>query len=304
MSKRYLNLFSKVMKFIDIGANLTDPVFRGVYRGKRKHEDDFISMLQRGFDVGVDKIIVTAGCLKDCEEAEELCKEDERLFYTVGCHPTRCNEFLDDPDKYLNDLKNLTSNKKVVAIGECGLDYDRLHFCEKDTQLKYFEMQLQLAEQTRLPMFLHCRNAFSDFVDIITKHRNKISGGVVHSFTGTTKEARAILDLGFFIGINGCSLKTKENIEAMKSIPSEKLMLETDCPWCDIRPTHAGYQDIETKFITKKNWTQGCCVKGRNEVCNIVQVLEVIAKQRGENKENLANLIYDNSCKLFFSNNI
>jgi len=291
-----------IMKFIDIGANLTDPVFRGNYRGKQKHEDDFSDVLKRGFDVGLEKIVVTGGSLSDCKEALKLCEANEQLYCTVGCHPTRCNEFLehDDPDEYLRGLMHLTSNEKVVAIGECGLDYDRLHFCDKETQLKFFEQQLQLAESTQLPMFLHCREAFADFVEIVERHRGKISGGVVHSFTGTVEEAKTVLDLGFFIGINGCSLKTRDNIEAMKSIPSDKLMLETDCPWCDVRPTHAGYGHVESKFVTKKKWESGSCVKGRNELCNIVQVLEIVAAERGEDKQVLADLIYQNSKKMFF----
>lgn len=187
-----------------------------------------------------------------------------------------------------------------MAVGEFGLDYDRLQFCDKKTQLMYFEKQLELAEKTQLPMFLHCRNAFEDFVEIMMRHRNKLRGGVVHSFTGTPEEVKIILDMDFYIGINGCSLKSKENIEAMKLIPSNKLMLETDAPWCDIRPTHAGYQYVKTKFESKRNWTKGCMVKGRNELCTIKQVLEVISKERGENEEDLANLIYENTKQVFF----
>ena len=105
------------MKFIDIGANLTDPVFTGTYRGKRKHESDFSDMLQRATAIGLDKVIVTAGCYQDCIEAEKLCSDHENFYYTVGCHPTRCNEFIADPKKYLDDLFKLTLKSKVVAIG-------------------------------------------------------------------------------------------------------------------------------------------------------------------------------------------
>lgn len=201
------------------------------------------------------KIIVTGGSYEDCKEALDLANNHDRLYCTVGCHPTRCKEFesASSPDEYLSNLLALArSSNKVVAIGECGLDYDRLQFCPKETQLKYFERQLDLAEQTRLPMFLHCRNASSDLIDILSRHRHRISGAVVHSFTGSADDVLGFVNLGFYIGINGCSLKTAENLEVVKEIPSDRLMLETDSPWCEIRPTHDSFKHVQTTFPAER----------------------------------------------------
>ena len=120
----------------------------------------------------------------------------------------------------------------VVAFGEIGLDYDRLFLSEKQPQLKYFEAQLDLAVEIQLPLFLHSRAASEDFEKLIAPRLAKLPRrGLVHSFTGTLDEMSRMVNLGLDIGVNGCSLKTEENLEVVKAIPLDRIQIETDGPW-------------------------------------------------------------------------
>lgn len=120
----------------------------------------------------------------------------------------------------------------TVAFGEIGLDYDRLFFSPKDPQLKYFEAQLDLAVEIQLPLFLHSRAASEDFERLLAPRLAKLpKRGLVHSFTGTLEEMNRMVALGLDIGVNGCSLKTEENLEVVKAIPLDRLQVETDGPW-------------------------------------------------------------------------
>ena len=119
-----------------------------------------------------------------------------------------------------------------MAFGEIGLDYDRLFLSRKDQQLKYFERQLEIAVELQLPLFLHSRAAGEDFERLLAERLPQLpKKGLVHSFTGTKEEMERLVAMGLDIGINGCSLKTEENLEVVKGIPLERLQIETDGPW-------------------------------------------------------------------------
>ena len=120
----------------------------------------------------------------------------------------------------------------AVAFGEIGLDYDRLFLTPKDQQLKYFEAQLDLAVDIQLPLFLHSRAASEDFERLLSPRLAKLpKRGLVHSFTGTMEEMHRLIALGVDIGVNGCSLKTEENLEVVKAMPLDRIQIETDGPW-------------------------------------------------------------------------
>lgn len=294
------------MKFIDIGANLTDSKFQGIYNGSQKHVEDLDCVLERAWNIGVEKIIVTVGSKGDLPRAKEIIGRDSRLSMTIGIHPTRCNEFVENgPEQFYDFLceEIRKSRDKVSAIGELGLDYDRLQFCDKETQKKFFERQLDLADQFDLPLFLHCRAAHEDLFEILSRNKEKIrKGGVVHTFDGTLEQAQAFIDMGLYIGINGCSLKTEENVKVAAQIPNDRILLETDAPWCEIRPTHAGSKYIKTKFESvkkKEKWVKTHMIGGRCEPAQIVQVLEVLSGVKNCPVEELSEVYYQNTLKLF-----
>ena len=140
----------------------------------------------------------------------------------------------------MRDLEALATTSKnagyAVAFGEIGLDYDRLYLTEKEPQLKYFEAQLDLAVRVQLPLFLHSRAASEDFERLLAPRLALLpKKGLVHSFTGTIEEMQRLVDLGLDIGINGCSMKTEENLDVVRAVPLERLQIETDGPWvCQI----------------------------------------------------------------------
>lgn len=318
-------------RLVDIGLNLTSEMYHGVYHDHKRHAPDIDAVLQRAKDVGVRGLLLTGGTLKDSRKVIEMCQaystESLRCYCTVGCHPTHCDDFLKDPAGYLDALDALIAQHSVhaggcvAAVGEIGLDYDRLFFCAQETQRAYFTAQLQMAKRHRLPLFLHDRNTGGDFMELLQPHLADLVGGVVHSFTGTASELQTYVDAGLYVGVNGCSLKTEENLAVLKALPLSRLMLETDAPYCDVKNTHASKkvlhdaaaQSLSKRCLSetilanfpscrKEKFVEGSVVKGRNEPCTLVEVLEVVYELRkGElaSIEALAEAVLHNTQQLF-----
>jgi TatD DNase family protein len=266
-------------RFVDIGANLLDERFtQGSYHGKVRHEPDFDQVLQRAANVGMRHMILTAGTFAESRDAVRRVRELRlsnqtscQLYCTVGVHPTRCMEFEDasSADENLEELlaliKDGMTDGVVASVGEIGLDYDRLEFCPKDVQRRHFALQMKLSQETGLPLFLHNRNVGEDLYDILVQYKDTWKSGVVHSFDDSSDLAKKFIDLGLYIGLNGCSLKTKENLKVVKTLPLDKILLETDCPYCDVKRTHAGFEFVMTHFECKpdKKFQLGLQVKVR-----------------------------------------
>ena len=290
--------------YIDIAVNLTDEMFDGVYHGKPRHESDRAAVVTRAFASGCTHLILLAGSLNDADACAAMCAQSESLFTTIGVHPTRCSTLLETSEIALqNRFDNfLKTNPKAIAIGEIGLDYDRLHFCEKHVQIAGFETQLKLASKFEYPLVLHLRNAFEDFVEIMQRTCAgwKRNGAVVHSFTGTRKEMEQLTNMGLYIGLNGCSLRDPEFLQnVVPHIPEELILFETDSPYCDIKPRHPGWAYLLQNPITTckpDKWVPNTFVKNRNEPALINQVALVVGKARDKD---ITHIVHANTLRLF-----
>lgn len=306
-------------KFIDIAANFGDPVFKGIYRGNQKHRNDMVDILKRAQNVGMIGMLITSGNYAESvenikfiqQQPEEITSFGMNFYTTVGVHPTRCSEFFDTqkaetPEQYIQNLTNLIQeNRSIVgAIGECGCDNDRLHFSPIEHQMAGFRLQLNLAEKFDLPLFLHSRNSTKEFLEVLLEEQKKRPNykfrGCVHSFTDSTDDLKTFLnETDFYIGINGCSLKTEDNLATIKNIPLDRLLLETDCPWCGIKNTHASKKFVKTEFPSSKKFKEDHLMKDRNEPCQILNVAEVVAGVLDCDIDELVEACYKNTLKCF-----
>jgi TatD DNase family protein len=308
-------------RFVDIGANLLDDRYiKGIYRGTFRHEPDLDLVIERSIAAGVQHLLLTAGTIAESRAAVRAVREWRTRYpqMTVGCtvgvHPTRCQQVFVDTDVPAEDLLQELlevaldgmKDQSVLAIGEIGLDYERLEFCPKEIQQEFLVQQLHhVAKPTGLPLFLHNRNVGTDLYDILqqnkdcwTKHK-----GVVHSFDDTLELAELFLP-DFYIGLNGCSLRTEESLAVVQALPLDRILLETDCPYCEVRAAHPGYAYIQTHFEAKaeKKFERGKCVKSRQEPCHIIQVAEVIAGVKQLPLLEVSEACFQNSMACFFSN--
>jgi TatD DNase family protein len=209
------------MQTIDIGINLIN----------KRFQSDVNDVVQRAKDKGVNPMILTGVSLVVSQKSVQLAKKFPQILYaTAGVHPHNAKDW----DKMTAEhIKALTLLPEVVAVGECGLDFDR-DFSPRPVQESCFRAQLDLAIAVKKPLFLHERAAHERFMAIVSDYKNQLPKAVVHCFTGTLAEAKTYLDNGFYIGITGAitdERRFSDLKEIVKYIPSDRLMIETDAPF-------------------------------------------------------------------------
>jgi len=265
---------------IDIGCNLVDDAF----------EKDVDEVLLRARRAGLSAIVVTGTSVAASERALAFADANSGkephgidIFATCGVHP---HDAKSCDASTIPKLRELAQHPKCVAVGECGLDFDR-NFSPPETQRAVFEQQLRLGLELGKPLFMHCREASEDLCSIIRKVTEESSSssssssselvGVVHCFTGTMAEMQRFVEMGLHIGITGWICDDREGrgaslSEVVAQVPQGKLMVETDAPYLtprSIRPNRV------------RPW--------RNEPCLLPHVMHRVAGVRQETMQALAN---------------
>lgn len=288
--------------------------FAGIYRNKKQHEPDFDAVLDRALAAGVRKVMLTGMSLHDVDFNLQIARSrPQQCSITVGVHPYHAAEPEDEGPEYFEKLLETVqsllqgSSSLLAAFGELGLDYDNLRKASKDVQIRTFKAQLDMIVEHRfdLPLFLHCRASFDDFVDIIKPYIPLLPrSGLVHSFVGSKSEMQALVDMGLHISVNGFSFKDEETCEMVRSIPMDNLQIETDAPWAEIPPN----SELAKRYPTSVSLPQskkkdkfeiGYMVKGRNESCLIIQVACIVAGLKGISTDEVAKVAWVNSTTMF-----
>ena len=187
--------------------------------------NDIDKVIEENKDALVEKIVVSGCSRESIEEVMDLKDRYDMVYVTIGYHP----EYADTvTESDLDYLKSLLGEKKVVGIGEIGLDY---HYTKdnKDKQIWLFEEQLKIAEEFNLPVVIHSRDATMDTINILKKYKVK---GIIHCFSGSLETANIYISMGFLLGIGGVvTFKNSKLKDVVKEVPSESIVLETDSPY-------------------------------------------------------------------------
>ena len=260
------------MKLFDSHAHYYDERFEQEVDGGAD------AVLSSVFLGDVAKIVNVGTCNENSARCIEQAAKYEGMYAAVGIHPSDCR-FYTDVERELAILEQTLSNretKKIVALGEIGLDY---HYENTDRakQAAFFEAQLEMAERLDLPVIIHDREAHGDCMDIIRRHRGV--RGVFHSFSGSAEMAKELVKLGWYISFSGVvTFKNAAKVkEAAAAVPLDRLMIETDCPYLAPHP-HRG--EINHSGL-------------------IHLTCEALADIHGMKTEEMAEKTYLNACEFF-----
>ena len=189
-------------------------------------KEDLSSVLKRAADLGVTKFICVGTNIEDSKESYNLALDYENIFSTAGVHPHDTEEVAEN---YIDELYNLLKNKKVVAVGEIGLDYFK-ELSDVSVQKKIFAEQLELAQKINKPIVFHNRDSDDDIINTLSEFPNVY--GVAHCFSSTYDVAKKLIDMGFYISFSGnLTFKNSHLPDVAKRLPIDRLLVETDSPF-------------------------------------------------------------------------
>ena len=221
---------------------------------------------------GIVGVVNAASDLESSLAGIRLARRWPFFHCAVGVHPQQAAEA---PADYLDQLRELSREPKVRAIGEIGLDY-YYDYSPKEVQLRCFEEQLELARELGLPVIIHDRDAHGDTMDLLRRHR---PAGVVHCFSGSAQMAREIVDLGMYIGFTGVVTfkNARRALEAARAVDRNRIVLETDCPYMAPEPFRGR----------------------RNDPGKLCRMAEVLGQLWGISPEEAARITLENGKRLY-----
>lgn len=261
------------MEFFDTHAHYDD----------NKYDEDRKDIIEKIYNAGVTKCI-NVGCdLETSKNSIKIAQKYEYIYAMCGIHPEALPQTEDELWKDISEIKKLVlENKKIVAIGEIGLDY-YWKSDNKELQIKAFEKQIELANELKLPIAIHTRDAVDDTIGVIRKNTIENSG-VIHCCPFNFELVKHGLDAGLYIAFGGTStFKNSKNAQKIvQMVPQEKMLIETDSPYLAPDP-----------------------VRGtRNDSSNLKYVVQKIAEYRNVEPEQIAKITYLNACNLFLKETI
>ena len=207
-------------------------------------------LVNEAVDCGVETIICIGIDVETSRNSVELADKYDAVYATVGLHPHDAKKY---SDALLNDLRELAGHDKVLAIGECGLDYYR-NLSPREIQKQVFSKQLELASEVQKPVVIHTRESFEDSLSTVKEHNHKLAGGVFHCFPGDINDAERVFDLGFQISFGGVvTYKNSQMSKVAAEADLSRIILETDAPYLTPEP-HRGKQNrpAYVKYVYQK----------------------------------------------------
>lgn len=247
----------------DTHAHLNDPAFD-------EDREELISGLP---EKGIGFVMNVGCCLDSSKDCIALAEKYPFIYASVGSHPDSAGEVCEE---LMQTYLDMSKHSKVKAIGEIGLDYYYEGF-DREIQIKAFEMQMELARQAQLPVIVHERDAHGDGMDIVRKFPDVT--GVFHCYSGAAEMARQLVDLGWYIGFTGVLTfkNARKAVETAASIPLERILLETDCPYMSPEP-----------FRGK-----------RNDPGRLIHMAQKLAEIRGLSVEEIIAITTENAKRLY-----
>ena len=211
-------------------------------------KNDIHNVIKRASDLGVNKFVCVSTNLNDAQECIELAEKFKPIWATAGIHP---HDAKSAPINFEDKLKTLLNNKKIVAVGEIGLDYFR-GITDQKIQKKYFRKQLKIATEMNLPIVFHNREADKDIISILSDFPSL--KGVAHCFSSTIETAEKLIELGFLISFSGnLTFKNSKLPEVASRIPLSSLLVETDSPYLSPVPFRGKPNEpARTRYVAEK----------------------------------------------------